>query len=190
MCGTRFQWIFLSFDNTLGKNTRRPGLRAGIAASIRRTSEVTFMISLSLTNTAEYALRAMSHLALSPKGVPVRANELAQATAVPLPYLAKIMRRMVDANLVVSAKGHGGGFHLSRPLSQISYLEILEAAGYGSVPDQCVFGWGQCHNENPCPMHESWSVLNGNFKQWAKTTTLASVLRNSRLREGKGPSIS
>lgn len=141
------------------------------------------MISLSLSSTAEYALRAMSQLALVPGGSPVRASELSKETGVPLPYLLKIMRQLVSAGLVLSAKGHGGGFRLARPLGRISYLEILKVAGYGIELDECVFGWGECRNDRPCPMHESWSALNKAFISWAKSTTLAEVRRQTDARK-------
>lgn len=133
------------------------------------------MISISLTQTAEYALRAMSSLALSAGQTPMRANELSAGTGVPLPYLWKIMRRMVDAGLVVSAKGHGGGFRLARPAEAISYMDILEVMGYDTRTGSCVFGWGQCRNDKPCPMHSTWSRLNESFVAWARSTTLASL---------------
>lgn len=133
------------------------------------------MISLSLTQTAEYALRAMSILALRADQTPMRANELAAGTAVPLPYLWKIMRRMVAAGLVLSAKGHGGGFRLARPAESISYMDILGVMGYDAKTGSCVFGWGACRNDRPCPMHSSWSKLNETFVAWARTTTLASI---------------
>src|SRR4051812_25267763 len=133
------------------------------------------MISLSLTQTAEYALRAMSILALRVDQTPMRANELAAGTGVPLPYLWKIMRRMVDTGLVVSAKGHGGGFRLARPAEAISYMDILEVMGYDTRTGSCVFGWGLCRSDKPCPMHTTWSRLNESFTTWARTTTLATL---------------
>jgi Rrf2 family iron-sulfur cluster assembly transcriptional regulator len=131
------------------------------------------MISLSLTQTAEYALRAMSGLALEPQGAPVRANDLARRTGVPLPYLWKVMRRLVEAGLVHSAKGHGGGFRLARPASAITYMDILGVTGYDAKAGTCVFGWGQCRGDRPCPMHSAWTRLNESFVAWARSSTLA-----------------
>lgn len=131
------------------------------------------MISLSLTQTAEYALRAMSSLALRTGEEPLRANQLAERTGVPLAYLWKIMRRLVDAGLVVSSKGHGGGFRLARPAEAITYMDILEVTGYDAKADVCVFGWGQCRSEKPCPMHSTWSRMNETFVAWARSANLA-----------------
>ncbi len=133
------------------------------------------MISISLTSTAEYALRAMSQMAINDQESPVKANELARQTGVPLHYLWKIMHKLVTAGLVSSAKGHGGGFHLAKPMERICFLDILEVAGYQSKPEGCVYGWGECRNDVPCPMHHTWSALNDSFVAWARKTTLASV---------------
>lgn len=143
------------------------------------------MISITLSSTSEYALRAMSWLALQPKEVPVTASALSEGTSVPISYLLKIMRRLVSAGLVDSARGQGGGFTLAKPPGRISYMEILEASGYGSQPEECVFGWDKCRGDRPCPMHQSWSALNNNFIAWARSTTLATVRGQFHPTEGE-----
>lgn len=134
------------------------------------------MISLNLTHTAEYALRAMSFLALLPEEESVPATFLAEKTHVPLHYLLKVMRKLVATGLVLSSKGHGGGFRLARPANRISYRHILEAMGYQKSSASCVFGWGKCRDSHPCPMHETWSKLNKMFGTWAEDTTLEHIV--------------
>ncbi|MEO6096080.1 MAG: Rrf2 family transcriptional regulator [Fibrobacteria bacterium] len=138
------------------------------------------MISLKLTSTSEYALRAMSLISFLPKSQSLRAVAIAEKTRVPLHYLQKILRKLVKAGLVVSIKGHGGGFRLSRPPGRITYGTILEAMGYEKGLSDCVFGWGRCRESRPCPMHGSWSQLNRQFVAWAEDTTLAHILDYSR----------
>lgn len=135
------------------------------------------MLSLSLSNTAEYALRAMTILSLEAKDGAINARDLAGKTRVPVHYLNKIMKRLAAAGLVESAKGHGGGFRLGKPASRISYLDILKVVGYNFESRQCVFGWEACRNDRPCPMHDSWSKANDNFVAWARQTSLASLRR-------------
>lgn len=135
------------------------------------------MLSLSLSNTAEYALRAMTMLALEARESAINARDLSGKTRVPVHYLNKIMNRLVDAGLVASAKGHGGGFRLAKLPSRISYLDILKVMGYNFEARQCVFGWDACRNDRPCPMHDSWSKANDSFVAWARRTTLASLRR-------------
>ena len=128
-----------------------------------------------LTQTAEYALRAMCWLALQPDGQAVRAQDLATATDIPSHYLSKIMRRLVVARLLVSQKGRGGGFVLARPAAEISFCNVLDAVDAAPTEGVCAFGWGDCDEQHPCPMHGAWSELSSTFRDWAKHTTLADI---------------
>ncbi|HMR79653.1 MAG TPA: Rrf2 family transcriptional regulator, partial [Polyangiaceae bacterium] len=60
-----------------------------------------------LSQTAEYALRALSQLAAQRPARALTAQELARLTLVPASYLSKILRKLVAAGLLDSQKGHG-----------------------------------------------------------------------------------
>lgn len=128
-----------------------------------------------LSQTAEYALRAMTHLAIQER-VAVRASDLSEATQVPVHYLSKVMRRLVAAGLLVSQKGHGGGFMLARSPEKIRFVDVLDAVGEGPGREQCAFGWGACDARHPCPMHDAWSRLNQTLSDWAHATRLSDVV--------------
>jgi Rrf2 family protein len=128
---------------------------------------------MHVNQTAQYALRAMMHLAAAPPGTPARARDLSRATGIPQAYLSKIMRRLVRKGLLRARKGHGGGFVLARRATAIRLRDVLEAAGGTLQRDQCVFGYGRCDADDPCPLHPSWSALNDAFHLWARHTTLA-----------------
>jgi len=80
-----------------------------------------------LSQTAEYALRAMAWIATNGDGQIVRAHDLSDAVDVPAHYLAKILRRLVVAELLVSHKGPGGGFGLARPPAEIRFLAPIRS---------------------------------------------------------------
>ncbi|MBM4366717.1 MAG: Rrf2 family transcriptional regulator [Deltaproteobacteria bacterium] len=128
-----------------------------------------------LPQTAEYALRAMACLAALPPGEGMRALDLSVQASVPAAYLSKILRRLVIAGLLVSKKGHHGGFALARPPRRIHFAEILAAADAGPHVGRCAFGWAQCDPEAPCPLHPAWSKLRASFGEWAQTSTLADI---------------
>lgn len=127
-----------------------------------------------LSQTAEYALRAMAYLAV-PREESVRAADLADAIAVPAHYLSKVLRRLVQAGLLESQRGHGGGFVLSRPADQVRFVDVLAAVDALPTENRCAFGWGDCDVKNPCPLHPAWSRLNDAMTGWAEGTTLADV---------------
>jgi len=128
-----------------------------------------------ISQTAEYAIRAMSAIATLPDGTPIRAADLGRATGIPSPYLSKILRRLVLAGLLASRKGQGGGFSLTRPPAEIAFIEILEAVDALPTGGRCAFGWGSCDELSPCPLHGSWSRLDRHLRDWARSSNLAEV---------------
>ncbi len=125
--------------------------------------------------TAEYALRAMAHLALLPPGSSVRAKDLSAATGIPADYVSKVLRRMVREGLLLSQKGHGGGFKLARPPAEVSFADILAATDERLDPTRCAFGQGPCGDHDPCPLHNAFSRLKAAVTTWATSTTLADL---------------
>jgi Rrf2 family protein len=138
-----------------------------------------------ISQTAEYALRALALIAALPEGRSLTAIELANHASVPVHYLSKVLRRLVAAGLLSSQKGHGGGFCLARPSLQIRFSDVLAAVGEPLVSGRCAFGYAVCNVEHPCPLHPAWKLLNESFEQWAATTTLADV-SGERARELAG----
>lgn len=132
--------------------------------------------TLQLPQTAEYALRALAHMATLPVDQAINAQDLSRATLVPVHYLSKVMRRLVTAGLVLSQKGHGGGYLLALPPQKISLGDVLAAGDLGPTQfDRCAFGWGKCNTRSPCPLHGSFSQLKELVHGWATRSTLADV---------------
>ena len=123
------------------------------------------------SQTAEYALRAVVFLSALEEGEAMSGHELSKRTGVPQHYLSKIMRKMVVDGLVESQRGHRGGFHLSRPPSEIRFIDVLEAADGAPMPDRCVFGWSRCDTERPCPLHDAWNEMAEAFRRWGSQNT-------------------
>ena len=102
-----------------------------------------------LSQTAEYALRAMTWLATQSPGVPVPARDLSAGTGIPIHYLSKILRRLVIGNVLVSQKGQGGGFALAREPAAIRFEDILAAVDAYPRSGHCAFGWGGMQRGRP-----------------------------------------
>lgn len=133
---------------------------------------------MRVTQTAEYALRVLAHMATLGETRPVRAKDLSKETGIPLHYLSKILRRLVSRGLLRSQKGHGGGFVFARPLHQIRFSDIFDAVDYEIEPSRCVFGWDECGEANPCPLHGFWKQVKEHFADWARQYTLEDVKNN------------
>ena len=82
---------------------------------------------MRLTHLADYAVVMMTAAARRAAGVRLSAAELAGETGVPLPTAQKLMGKLAIAGLLTSVRGAGGGFTLSRPVTDISLADIVEA---------------------------------------------------------------
>ncbi len=108
---------------------------------------------LSLSQTAGYAILALSCLDGERW---VLAQELAERTAVPKPYLSKILHSLARAQVILAKRGYRGGFRLGRPADQISLLDIVEAVDGTAWIGRCLLGLDRCSDERACPTHEFW----------------------------------
>lgn len=128
-----------------------------------------------LTQTAEYALRAMAVLAARWSTERVTSSQLARDANIPSHYVSKVMRRLVVAGLVDARRGHHGGFRLARAPEEITFMQVLDAVDFQSHEKHCAFGLGACDPDNPCILHPAYSALQDCFLAWAESTTLVSA---------------
>jgi Rrf2 family iron-sulfur cluster assembly transcriptional regulator len=129
--------------------------------------------------TVEYALRAMAYMVVHADGERLTSQELSAATRIPVAYLSKILRKLVEADLLEGQRGHGGGFKLAKPPSKVRFADIFNAVDFELQADHCVFGAQACDPKKPCPLHGVWGDLKDPFIQWARKTTLLDVRRSA-----------
>lgn len=127
-----------------------------------------------LSQTSEYAIRAVSYIALR-GNAPIIAKELAKQTAIPVHYLSKVLRKLVTAGILGGSKGHNGGFVLARTPNKIKIVDVLNAVEDHLPSKHCIFGWRMCNSKDPCILHHRWTSVNDSFQNWARDTTLAHI---------------
>ena len=101
-----------------------------------------------ITQTAEYALRAIVYLADQTE--PKTNTVIADATLVPVGYLAKVMQSLSKAGLVNSQRGLHGGFVLTVAPNQLTVLQVVNAVEPIRRFKECPLG---LHGINLCPLH-------------------------------------
>ena len=127
-----------------------------------------------ISQTIEYALRAMMHLARLEPGASDNSETIAAQTKVPQGYLSKVLRDLVVADLVASRRGPNGGFSLARPPETISMLDVVNAVDQIQRIRRCPLG-------NPahvklCPLHQRIDRALDHIESEFKGTTLAEIL--------------
>jgi Rrf2 family protein len=83
-------------------------------------------------------LHALLHMAKMDR--PATSEEIAVMLGTNATVVRRTLAGLREAGLLTSAKGHGGGWSLSRPLSEISLLELYGALGspelFAIAPDE------------------------------------------------------
>jgi len=131
-------------------------------------------MGLRLTNAADYAIRAMLHMACLPEeGVALR-SDIARIHGIPSSFMAKILRSLVRGGLLRSTRGVHGGFALARPTTEISLLDVVEAIeGPLGIVD-CTQEPCACELADECPAQPVWANVQ---------TQIASVLSSAKLED-------
>jgi len=106
----------------------------------------------------EYALRAMLFLAAQEEGSVVSFREVARQMDVPEDFLAKILKTLVRKGLLYSTRGSKGGFALSRPPSELSFLDVIEAVQGPIQLNLCTDNHEACHFGGACTMWGVWRL--------------------------------
>ncbi|MEM1183899.1 MAG: Rrf2 family transcriptional regulator [Planctomycetota bacterium] len=106
-----------------------------------------------LSQTSEYALRAMSCLAYAPDEL-TPTPVLARYTKVPSNYLAKVLQLLAQADLIVGRRGVGGGYRLAKAAADITMLDVVNAIDPVRRIESCPLGLPN-HGGVLCALHKA-----------------------------------
>src|SRR5512143_1613788 len=110
-----------------------------------------------LSKKVEYALIAMRHMAMTPRGRIVTTKEIADRYHIPYELLAKIMQKLAKEKFISSYQGVRGGYVLDKNPGALKVSAIIHAMeGRSSVAII------QCEAEGPtdCIIHETCTIKN------------------------------
>lgn len=91
------------------------------------------MLVMKLSQGVEWAVHCMTLIAQAPAGTFASRRTVAGWYGLPEAMLAKNLKSLVRAGLLVANTGPAGGFRLSRPADEITVLDVVEAVE-GSLP--------------------------------------------------------
>jgi len=132
-----------------------------------------------ISRSSEYAIRALTYLALKREEGFALAKDIAEALRIPAPYLGKVLQPLVTRGLLSSQRGRNGGFRLAHPPEQVSLYQVVDSQEQLGLLRQCFLGQAECTDERACPLHEFWKAASNSFVSRLGSTTLADLLRFS-----------
>lgn len=139
-----------------------------------------------ISRTAEYALRAVVHLAAAGSdALPQSVAEIASDTRVPVGYLSKVMQSLVRAGVVTSQRGVGGGFQLAKSPEDVTIYEVIEAVEPIQRIRTCPLGL-ESHGTNLCPLHRRLDSAMSLIEEQFRSSRIIEVLETNERVTNRG----
>ncbi|MSR75220.1 MAG: SUF system Fe-S cluster assembly regulator [Planctomycetes bacterium] len=130
---------------------------------------------LRITRQADYGIVLLTLFARS-NGRVFSARELASASHVPLPMVGKILKLLVQAEILGSHRGMHGGYTLARRPDEITVGHIIEALdGPVAITDCTGHLPSECGIEQTCPVSHAWQRINDAIVGALDRVTLAEM---------------
>lgn len=112
---------------------------------------------MQLTRAADYAVRAMIHLAGLPDEGRVSLPELARAAQAPPSFLSKVLQTLARKGLISSRRGTTGGFAILARGKAANMRTVVEAIEGPIFLNNCIETGKACGRKSWCPAHPVWA---------------------------------
>ena len=138
-------------------------------------------VNMTLSKRGDYVVRSALCLARATSdGEGRKIREVVAEMDVPKTFASQILADLVRAGITTSKAGKEGGYRLTRPPSEITLLEVVEAGEGNLRSDRCALGEGPCRWESVCPLHETWTSATSALREVLAETSLEEVLERDR----------
>lgn len=130
---------------------------------------------LRVSKLTDYATVVMTALAQLGDGQ-ASAVALAERARLETPTVAKVLKLLAQAGLVVSQRGASGGYRLARTAAQITVADIVAAIEGPFGMTQCCVDSGLCDHELHCGVRGNWRRISEAVEAALRAVTLADML--------------
>lgn len=129
---------------------------------------------LRIAKLTDYATVLMVRLARDPaRGF--SAAQLADELGIPQPTVAKLLKRLLQAHLLTSVRGVGGGYSLAHAPRAISVAEVVSAIEGPVALTECARGAGNCSLEGGCATRANWKLISRAVRVALEAVSLADM---------------
>lgn len=137
---------------------------------------------MRLTTRGRYAVTALLDLALqdSQHSDAVSLSDIAKRQDISISYLEQLFSKLRKKGLVVSTRGASGGYHIAKPLEQISIMSIIAAVDE-SIDARACEGLGNCQEGAMCLTHDLWSGLSLHIEHYLSQVTLEQLIHKNNI---------
>ena len=139
---------------------------------------------MKLSTKGRYGTRAMIDIALHTDSGATLLKDIASRQGISLKYLDHILSNLRKAGLIKNVRGKGGGYSLTRPATQITLCEIIEAVEGTLAPVECVDNPDYCKKTSTCSAHDVWVKVRESIEDVLRNTTLQNLTESHEKKAG------
>lgn len=134
---------------------------------------------MKLTALEEYGLRCLIQIARNDSVAPSRIPDVAAAEGLSDQYAAKILRVLRQGGLVVSIRGAGGGYRLTRSASEITVWDamvVLDGPMFsGEFCSSHSGNQSDCVHTGDCTLQALWHGLGDMIEHVLRSVSIADL---------------
>lgn len=105
-----------------------------------------------ITKNSDYAIRALCAMIQGKRFIAT--SSIARKEKIPLPYLHRIIDRLIKEDIVESKEGKNGGVRLKKNPSKINLAYIIRLFQGEIQISQCMFRKNSCPNIDVCVLRK------------------------------------
>jgi len=135
---------------------------------------------LKLSKLTDYATVILGFMAKDHSYVHA-AMEIAAATGIALPTVSKILKLLVNADVLISTRGAKGGYALARAPEQISVAAVISAMEGPIALTECSITHQGCEQASGCEVRGNWGLINQTIHNALESISLADMIRPAKI---------
>ncbi|MCX7705430.1 MAG: Rrf2 family transcriptional regulator [bacterium] len=131
-----------------------------------------------ITKNTDYAVRALCVMAKEKDFI--SASRIAVKENIPLPYLHRILNRLIKEKIIVSREGKNGGVKLLKKPSEIKLAEIIRLFQGQIQVSQCIFRKNFCSFRNRCPLRKKLKKIEKSLINEFQKITIKTLIKGEK----------
>lgn len=136
---------------------------------------------MRLTTKGRYAVTAMLDLALHQDQGPISLADISLRQEISLSYLEQLFSKLRKKNLVMSTRGPGGGYCLTKNADEIFVADIIDAVDESIDATNCN-KQGDCQDGLTCLTHHLWADLSDQIHGFLSGISLAGLVQRKEIK--------
>lgn len=137
-----------------------------------------------ISTRGRYALRVLLDLAEHKDDGYVPMKAVAERQGLSLKYIQSIMPVLSKKGLIEGVHGKGGGYCLSKPLSEYRVGDVLRLTEGNLAPVTCLeCGAEPCERSESCPTLPMWTEFHEMVNNYFDGITLDDLVKNSNKKQ-------